>query len=211
MAEPEVAGIGAVLKPSTPYLKFVDFHPRGAAALSGKVDLSICAKPADADILLSLRRFSKMTLWSRSIMWSVSILSMRRNQLRKLTRGCFQDVKGMTPQDVAPLIRGPVGSRIELELLREGDRQTRTVVLTRQKIEQAGPVSDPNKGGVRQAIGEFFRPAGAGGTPAASAGSKSLQISAPFNFQHRVHVQVRCMHCTSRQLHCRLRDSLCAQ
>ena len=38
MGEPEVAGIGAVLKPSTPYLKFVDFHPRGAAALSGKVD-----------------------------------------------------------------------------------------------------------------------------------------------------------------------------
>jgi hypothetical protein len=37
MAEPEVAGIGAVLKPNTPYLKFVDFHPRGAAALSGKV------------------------------------------------------------------------------------------------------------------------------------------------------------------------------
>jgi hypothetical protein len=38
MAEPEVAGIGAVLKPNTPYLKFVDFHPRGAAALSGKVE-----------------------------------------------------------------------------------------------------------------------------------------------------------------------------
>ena len=41
MAEPEVAGIGAVLKPNTPYLKFVDFHPRGAAALSGKVPLRI--------------------------------------------------------------------------------------------------------------------------------------------------------------------------
>ena len=41
MAEPEVAGIGAVLKPNTPYLKFVDFHPRGAAALSGKVALAV--------------------------------------------------------------------------------------------------------------------------------------------------------------------------
>ena len=100
----------------------------------------------------------------------------------------------MTPQEVAPLIRGPVGSRIELELFRDGERQTRTVVLTRQKIEQSGPVSgrtDPSKVGVRQAIGEFFRPGGsAAGAPAASSSSKSLQISAPFNFQHRVHVQV---------------------
>ena len=97
----------------------------------------------------------------------------------------------MTPQEVAPLIRGPVGSRIELELVRDGERQTRTVVLNRQKIEQSGPVStDAGKGGVRQAIGEFFRPGGAAGAPAASGASKSLQISAPFNFQHRVHVQV---------------------
>ncbi len=102
----------------------------------------------------------------------------------------------MTPQEVAPLIRGPVGSRIELDLLREGERQPRTVTITRQKIEQTGPVTpDTGKGGVRQAIGEFFRPGGAaaagGGSPAAASGSKSLQISAPFNFQHRVHVQVR--------------------
>ncbi len=100
----------------------------------------------------------------------------------------------MTPQEVAPLIRGPVGSRIELDLLRDGERQIRTVVITRQKIEQSGPVSsEAGKGGVRQAIGEFFRPAGAaagGASQAAASGSKSLQISAPFNFQHRVHVQV---------------------
>eukprot|EP00291_Cryptomonas_curvata_P030973 CAMPEP_0172211932 /NCGR_PEP_ID=MMETSP1050-20130122/36690_1 /TAXON_ID=233186 /ORGANISM="Cryptomonas curvata, Strain CCAP979/52" /LENGTH=515 /DNA_ID=CAMNT_0012892465 /DNA_START=75 /DNA_END=1619 /DNA_ORIENTATION=+ len=152
MAEPEIAGIGAVLKPNTPYLKFVDFHPRGAAALSGKIIENDCLVAVDK-----------------------------------------VDVKGMTPQEVAPLIRGPVGSRIELDLLREGERQTRTVVITRQKIEQSGPVASEGKGGVRQAIGEFFRPAGAataGGGSQAASGSKSLQISAPFNFQHRVHVQV---------------------
>jgi hypothetical protein len=104
----------------------------------------------------------------------------------------------MTPQEVAPLIRGPVGSRIELELIREGEKQPRSVVLTRQKIEQSGPV-DAGRGGVRQAIGEFFRPAGGGAPPAAASGSKSMQISAPFNFQHRVHVQVRA---TLVNLHC---------
>ena len=40
---------------------------------------------------------------------------------------------------VAPLIRGPVGSRIELELLRPGAAQTTAVTLTRQRLVQAGP------------------------------------------------------------------------
>jgi hypothetical protein len=39
---------------------------------------------------------------------------------------------------VAPLIRGPVGSRIELELLRPGATQTTAVTLTRQPLVQAG-------------------------------------------------------------------------
>ena len=138
----------------------------------------------------------KTIRWFLSIMWSVSFSRIMEiyYAVHVHTHRCFQDVKGMTPQEVAPLIRGPVGSRIELELLRDGDRQTRTVALTRQKIEQAGPVADSSKGGVRQAIGEFFRPGGAGAAPAASSGSKSLQISAPFNFQHRVHVQVYFSH-----------------
>ena len=38
MATPEVAGIGALLKPNKySILKFVDLHPGGAAALSGQV------------------------------------------------------------------------------------------------------------------------------------------------------------------------------
>lgn len=41
MAEPAVAGIGALLKPNKySILKFVDLHPGGAAALSGLVSSS---------------------------------------------------------------------------------------------------------------------------------------------------------------------------
>jgi hypothetical protein len=40
MSDPEVAGIGALLKPNKySILKFVDLHPGGAAALSGLVCL----------------------------------------------------------------------------------------------------------------------------------------------------------------------------
>ena len=38
MAEPEMAGIGALLKPNKyNILKFVDLHPGGAAKLSGEI------------------------------------------------------------------------------------------------------------------------------------------------------------------------------
>ena len=56
-SEPEIAGIGAVLKPdSSQWLKFVDLHPRGAAALSGKVaNVSAGTRPRfGADIRLIL-------------------------------------------------------------------------------------------------------------------------------------------------------------
>mmetsp|Transcript_55891 Transcript_55891/g.147771 ORF Transcript_55891/g.147771 Transcript_55891/m.147771 type:complete len:502 (-) Transcript_55891:205-1710(-) len=148
MATGEVAGIGAVLKPNNgQLLKFIDLHPRGAAAQSHQI--------FENDSLVAVDHV---------------------------------DCRGMTPQEVAPLIRGPIGSRVELEILREGERQTRTVVIVRQKIEQSGPVSEAGRIGVRQAIGEFFKPAAAAAAPA--PGTKSLQISNPFNVQHRVHVQV---------------------
>jgi C-terminal processing protease CtpA/Prc len=43
-------------------------------------------------------------------------------------------VRGMTPQEVAPLIRGPVGSEIELELLRPAATQCNIVTLVRQPL-----------------------------------------------------------------------------
>ncbi|KAJ1473707.1 PDZ domain-containing protein [Baffinella frigidus] len=48
-------------------------------------------------------------------------------------------VKGMTPAEVAPLIRGPVGSMLVLELLRPGATSTTTVRLSRAPIQQSGP------------------------------------------------------------------------
>jgi C-terminal processing protease CtpA/Prc len=43
-------------------------------------------------------------------------------------------VRGMTPKEVAPLIRGHVGSEIELELLRPAATQCTIVTLVRQPL-----------------------------------------------------------------------------
>jgi C-terminal processing protease CtpA/Prc len=48
----------------------------------------------------------------------------------------------MTAEEVAPLIRGPVGSKVQLEILRPGGSRTQMVTLTRIKIEQAGPAPE---------------------------------------------------------------------
>jgi C-terminal processing protease CtpA/Prc len=45
----------------------------------------------------------------------------------------------MTAEEVAPLIRGPVGTTILLEVLRPGASKTVTVSLQRRKIDQSGP------------------------------------------------------------------------
>uniref|UniRef100_A0A7S0ECW0 Non-specific serine/threonine protein kinase n=1 Tax=Hanusia phi TaxID=3032 RepID=A0A7S0ECW0_9CRYP len=91
-------------------------------------------------------------------------------------------VRGMTPQEVAPLIRGPVGSKIDLELLRPGASQTVIVTLTRQPIQQVGPPasSKPRKSD----------PPSPGPARSGASSDGDMQISAPFNFQHKFHVQV---------------------
>jgi len=51
----------------------------------------------------------------------------------------------MTAEEVAPLIRGPVGSKVQLEILRPGGSKTQMVTLTRIKIEQSGPAPKPER------------------------------------------------------------------
>jgi len=109
----------------------------------------------------------------------------------------------MTAQEVAPLIRGPVGSTITLEVLRPGATQTTIVRLIRKPIEQSGPV--PSNAQARPAPGpqpqrqqQQQQQAAARPQPPRQAAAarpaqqqpKEMQISAPFNFQHRVHVKV---------------------
>ena len=48
-------------------------------------------------------------------------------------------VKDMLPEKVGPLIRGPPGSKVELEVLSPGSTTIRLVVLTRHPILQSGP------------------------------------------------------------------------
>mmetsp|Transcript_30218 Transcript_30218/g.74285 ORF Transcript_30218/g.74285 Transcript_30218/m.74285 type:complete len:493 (-) Transcript_30218:147-1625(-) len=93
-------------------------------------------------------------------------------------------VKGMTSAEVAPLIRGPVGSTITLEILRPGATQTTRVQLTRQPIQQSGPAPPERPAASR-----------APQRPAQSPSNQrnrqpEMSISAPFNFQHQVHVKV---------------------
>mmetsp|Transcript_15697 Transcript_15697/g.38097 ORF Transcript_15697/g.38097 Transcript_15697/m.38097 type:complete len:518 (+) Transcript_15697:95-1648(+) len=106
-------------------------------------------------------------------------------------------VKGMSTQEVAPLIRGPIGSTITLELLRPGATQTTTVRLERRPIQQSGPVpsSVPSKPASKPAQQQppAARAVQRAPPPAAKAQppqQREMQISAPFNFQHRVHVKV---------------------
>ena len=102
----------------------------------------------------------------------------------------LQVVKGMTAPEVAPLIRGPVGSIVVLELLRPGATKTTTVQIERQPIQQAGPVSAHARGG--------SPPRAAARSPAVApaafqqphSSQPEMQISAPFNFQHKFHVAV---------------------
>ena len=94
-----------------------------------------------------------------------------------------------------------MGSRIELELLRPGATQTTAVTLTRQPLVQAGPAT-PQRAAAKppveqqqQAPRQAASPAGGvgfwGKSPAKSHPSADggMKISAPFNFQHKVHVQ----------------------
>mmetsp|Transcript_20083 Transcript_20083/g.40918 ORF Transcript_20083/g.40918 Transcript_20083/m.40918 type:complete len:538 (+) Transcript_20083:235-1848(+) len=184
MGDTEVAGIGALLKPNKQSrLKFVNLHPGGAAAASGQIK--------EDDRLVAVDGVK---------------------------------VAEMTAEEVAPLIRGPIGSQVELEILRPGAGRTNKVLVTRQKIQQSGP-APPDAGnkehkGVRatlrdeankfaaalqqKGVGPNTQPrrpeqggspagAAAGRAPAARAedvGVSELSISAPFNFQHKVHVQV---------------------
>ena len=107
----------------------------------------------------------------------------------------------MSTQEVAPLIRGPVGSTITLELLKPGATQTTVVKLIRRPIQQSGPVpsSVPAKPTPKPIFSQptsqpsAARPAAraaAAPTTTAAPGQREMQISAPFNFQHRVHVKV---------------------
>lgn len=106
-----------------------------------------------------------------------------------------QVIKGMTVQEVAPLIRGPVGSTITLEVLRPGAAQTSVVRLTRMPIQQSGPVPasqpsrPPPQHKQQQTPMARAQPPRAA-APAAAPQQREMQISAPFNFQHRVHVKV---------------------
>lgn len=182
--KPEVAGIGALLKPNKHnILKFVDLHPEGAAKASGQIH--------EDDRL-------------------VAVDGVR--------------VAEMSAEEVAPLIRGPIGSQLELEILRPGAARTVKVMVTRQKIEKSGQAppgaGDKPRGSIRATIGRgadklaaALQKQGIGNQPPAAAGrvaapqtapvpapnaprpapaqgSGDMSISAPFNFQHHVHVQV---------------------
>ena len=123
-------------------------------------------------------------------------------------------VKGMTAEEVAPLIRGPIGSKVELEILRPGGSQTELISLTRVKIEQSGPAAPPERPrpeyksvtglGIRASMAQGAAKlasqlqkvnVGAGAASGAIAEDEEaddLAIGAPFNFKHKYHVQVDC-------------------
>mmetsp|Transcript_68713 Transcript_68713/g.100604 ORF Transcript_68713/g.100604 Transcript_68713/m.100604 type:complete len:527 (+) Transcript_68713:24-1604(+) len=168
----EVAGIGALLRPNKYLiLKFVNIHPGGAAALSGQIHEDDRLVAVDGVV-----------------------------------------VKGMTAEEVAPLIRGPVGSTIDLEILRPGGSKTQIIKLTRVKIQQSGPAAPPEKArpesksitglGIRaslaagaEKLAHQLQKQGIGNSPAAKHAAVEedegeLEISSPFNFQHKFHVQV---------------------
>eukprot|EP00960_Hanusia_phi_P065812 766216-Hanusia_phi.AAC.5 len=174
-SEEEIAGIGALLKPNRySILKFVDIHPGGAAAATGQI--------FEDDRLVSVD-------------------------------GVI--VKGLTAEEVAPMVRGPVGSTVELEILRPGASKTTIVKVTRQKIQQAGPVKQEAPRESKSITGFHVRETLRHGadmlakqlekqgigkrnqSPVANVSNKEeyetgsdVNISAPFNFQHKYHVQV---------------------
>jgi hypothetical protein len=110
-------------------------------------------------------------------------------------------------RQVGPLIRGPVGSKVELEILSPGATQIRKVVLTRQKILQAGPapleprqvksIRDTLSDGAQKAVKHLQKMAQAaaetmqvkeeddGYDPEAVEIVNRMQISAPFNYRVR--------------------------
>jgi hypothetical protein len=117
-------------------------------------------------------------------------------------------------RQVAPLIRGPVGSKVELEILQPGGSKTQIITLTRVKIEQSGPAAKPEKPrpesksitglGIRASLAAGAEKLASqlqkqGISNAAGKAKQSaieeddegeLEISQPFNFQHKYHVQV---------------------
>eukprot|EP00961_Rhodomonas_salina_P214819 2901355-Rhodomonas_salina.1 len=114
MATPEVAGIGAVLKPNRfSILKVVDLHPEGAAARSGQFENATFENPSGA---------RKPTCFMSSLRFWQAVMGfpLQVNTDDRLVSVDGVVVKGMTAQEVAPLIRGPVGSIVVLELLRPG-------------------------------------------------------------------------------------------
>ena len=104
-------------------------------------------------------------------------------------------------RQVGPLIRGPIGSKVELEILSPGAQQIRKVVLTRQKILQAGPapleprqvksIRDTLSDGAQKAVKHLQKMAPAmqvkeedeGYDPEAEEIVNRMEISAPFNYR----------------------------
>ena len=145
--------------------------------------------------------------------------------------------KGMTAEEVGPLIRfpeplthpplpralrrpptprvllrrGPVGSVVEIEVLRPGETKTTTVRVVRQKIINAGPAppQQSHQKGIRESIQagaeklkDAFAKTQLGQHIAARQqaavqeqeevgdGGGEMEISAPFNFEHNYHTTV---------------------
>uniref|UniRef100_A0A7S0M8Q2 Non-specific serine/threonine protein kinase n=1 Tax=Cryptomonas curvata TaxID=233186 RepID=A0A7S0M8Q2_9CRYP len=115
----------------------------------------------------------------------------------------------MTAEAVGPLIRGPIGSKVELEILSPGAAAIRKVTLTRQKILQSGPappeprqvksMRDTLSDGAQKAVKQLQKIAQAAAEtmqvkeedeydPEVEAMVNRMQISAPFNYRHTVHV-----------------------
>ena len=237
MAEQEVAGIGALLRPNKySILKFVNIHPGGAAAASGEIHeddrlvavdgvvvKGMSAEEASRRLELEKSRRNASCLWPRGSRRRRN-LTVTDSRLHLCTLSSLLPSSLPLPppsrslnQQVAPLIRGPVGTKIELEILRPGGSKTQIVTLTRVKIEQSGPAAKPEKprpesksitglgiraslaAGASQLASQLQKQGisnAAGGKTRAQQGAieeddeGELEISSPFNFQHKYHVQV---------------------
>ena len=141
----DVAGIGALLRPNKyAILKFVNIHPGGAAAASGEIQEDDRLVAVNGVVVKGMSAEEVVPVHPTCACANLHDRVGSRNflQVCMYLTSC-EPVAGCT--QVAPLIRGPVGSKVELEILRPGGSKTQLVTLTRVKIEQSGPAPPPVK------------------------------------------------------------------